>query len=114
MVNGTPLVSWSCTVIVLVVTPLAATGLMAVTTLATGSTTNTGAPIWKTTSAVFNISVPLISALIVTVSSVAFVAVTVYVPSLLSTTVPNTASPVVVSVTVPPLTVNGAPVVSTN
>ena len=49
-----------------------------------------------------NISVPLISALMVTVSATAFVAVAVYVPSPLSTTALNTALPVVVNVTVPP------------
>ena len=73
-----------------------------------------GAAIWKITSAVSNISVPLISALIVTVSATAFVAVAVYVPSPLSITALSVALPVVVNVTVPPLDVNGCPSVSNN
>ena len=54
-----------------------------------------GAAIWKITSAISNISVPLISALIVTVSATAFVAVAVYVPSPLSITALSVALPVV-------------------
>ena len=73
-----------------------------------------GATIWKITSAVSNISVPLISALIVTVSATAFVAVAVYVPSPLSITALSVALPVVVNVTVPPLDVNSCPSVSNN
>ena len=73
-----------------------------------------GAPIWKITSAVSNISVPLTRALIVTVSSVLFTAVTVYVPSPLSVTALNIASPVVDNTIVAPPVVIGFPSVSNN